>query len=318
MSSVDPFDDLRVATCSNGAPSARNLLVTVFGDTLLPLGADTAVSVQTLAALLASFGVSERLVRTSLTRLVNDDVLAVETTGRRSSYRVAPGALGLFRQADERIYRSSAPDWDGSWTMVVIDGSEATPARRARLRQELSWSGLGVVAPNVMASPLVDPEEAASVVAHVGDFENVLVSRARVIERDGTIGADELARRCAPLDEIGDRYLAFTERFHALERPGSTVLTTEEAFKLRILVVATFRRIVLADPLLPAELLPATWVGHRARATAGRIYRDVAARSDRFVAEVTDLDLRHTAADRFGSRSGSGIEIDVDRGGDRA
>jgi phenylacetic acid degradation operon negative regulatory protein len=111
---VDPLRDLREAACSNGAPSARNLLVTVFGDALLPLGAGTTASVAVLTELLGDFGVSERLVRTSLTRLVNDGLLAVESEGRRSSYGVAPDAHDLFRQADERIYRGAGPDWDGS------------------------------------------------------------------------------------------------------------------------------------------------------------------------------------------------------------
>ncbi len=301
---TDPLHDLRAATCSNGAPSARNLLVTVFGDTLLPLGDHTAVSVRTLADLLASFGVNERLVRTSLTRLVNDDLLAVRTTGRRSSYRVAPGALALFRHADERIYRGSAADWDGSWTIVVIDGTEATAARRARLRQELSWSGLGVVAPNVMASPVVDPDDAAAVVAHVGGFENVLVSRSRVIQTENTLGAEELARRCAALDEIGERYRMFTDRFHAFDEAVLAELTSEEAFKLRTLVVATFRRIVLTDPVLPGELLPIDWIGTDARAIAGRIYHAVVERSDRFVAEVTGLEPVRRGMRRFGGRPG--------------
>jgi phenylacetic acid degradation operon negative regulatory protein len=115
------LDDLRSAACSDGAPSARNLLVTVFGDALLPHGEETQISVRSLSRLLGAFGVNERLVRTSLTRLVNDGLLTTTAEGRRSFYRVAAPALDLFRQADQRIYRGTSDDWDGSWTIVVIE-----------------------------------------------------------------------------------------------------------------------------------------------------------------------------------------------------
>ena len=174
---------------------------------------DTQISVRSLSRLLATFGVNERLVRTSLTRLVNDGLLTTSTEGRRSFYRVAPQSLDLFRQADHRIYHGSADEWDGSWTIVVIDGSEATARRRAQLRQELAWAGLGSVAPNVMASPIVTAEAAAAVVGHVGGFANVLVSRSSVVEGEGTLGADELAHRVAALEEIAGRYARFIARY---------------------------------------------------------------------------------------------------------
>jgi len=264
----EPLGLLRSATISNGAPSARNLLVTVFGDALLPHGADTAVSVSSLAALLEPFAVSERLVRTSLTRLVNDGLLATRAVGRRSFYGVAPASVPLFRQADARIYGSRRAVWDRSWTLVVIDGSEATPAERARLRQRLTWAGLGGVAPNVMASPVVTAEEAALVVGQVGGFRNVLVSRSRLVEGSGTIDEDELARRCAPLDEVAAGYDQFVDRFECLERATLEALEPSDAFKLRTLLVATYRRLVLVDPLLPESLLPEGWAGSRARALA--------------------------------------------------
>jgi phenylacetic acid degradation operon negative regulatory protein len=285
------LEDLRRAACSDGAPSARNLLVTVFGDALLPHGPETTISVRALTALLASFDANERLVRTSLTRLVNDGLLATTVAGRRSYYGVAPTALGLFRQADQRIYRGAAGEWDGSWTIVVVDGTESTARRRAQLRQELAWAGFGVVAPNVMASPLVPAEDAASVVAHVGGFTNVLVSRSSVVESEGTLGADELAHRVAELDVIADHYGEFVARFERFDSGVLDAVDDAMAFKLRTLLVAEFRRIALADPQLPRQLLPEEWIGTRARRLAGAIYATVAVASERFLLDTADPSL---------------------------
>jgi len=281
---TDPVVRLRSATIANGAPSARNLLVTVFGDALLPHGIDTAVSVGSLAALLEPFGVSERLVRTSLTRLVNDGLLATRAVGRRSFYGVASASVPLFRQADARIYGSRRATWDRSWTIVVIDGSEATASERARLRQRLTWAGLGSVAPNVMASPVVTAEEAAFVIEQAGGFRNVLVSRSRLVEGASTIDEEELARRCAPLDEVAAGYDRFVDRFSDFERPALLGLEPAEAFKLRVLLIATYRRLVLVDPLLPESLLPEGWAGARARALAAFVYGGCADAAERHVA----------------------------------
>ena len=301
QSHASALDDLRSAACSDGAPSARNLLVTVFGDALLPHGESTRISVGSLTDLLAAFGVNERLVRTSLTRLVNDGLLAAEAEGRRSFYGVAETARELFRQADRRIYGGHVEEWDGSWTIVVIDGTEATASRRAQLRQELAWAGLGFVAPNVMASPVVPAETAARVVAHVGGFTNVLVSRSSVVESAVTLGADELARRVAALDGIATRYAAFTHRFGRFDEPALVALDDRLAFKLRTLLVAEFRRIALVDPQLPAELLPSDWIGTRARNIAAGVYAAVAERSERFLVATAEPVLAGPLAnpDRF-------------------
>lgn len=291
------LDDLRAATCSNGAPSARNLLVTVFGDALLPHGPATVASVASLTGLLSSFGVNERLVRTSLSRLVNDGLLAVRQDGRRSFYRVAPAASEMFAQADRRIYAGVATSWDGSWTIVVLDAGESTAAARSRLRQELAWAGLGTVAPNVMASPVVPADVAADVVAHVGGFDHVLVSRSRVIEGPGTLDADELARRCAPLGEIAEQYQAFVDRFERFSDVDVDTLAPIDAFKLRTLLVATFRRLVLADPLLPVELLPDDWIGARARDLAAGVYSGAAEPAEQFLVATIDPPLPGPAPD---------------------
>jgi phenylacetic acid degradation operon negative regulatory protein len=298
LASTSPIADLDAAMCSDGAPSARNLLVTVFGDVVVPAGPETEVTVQGLTAALADFGVNERLVRTSLTRLVNDGLLAVRTSGRRSFYRVAPTATDLFAAADERIYRGRPEPWDGHWTLVVLDGAESTPVRRATLRQELTSAGLGVVAPNVLASPVVAPSIVAETVARVAGFEQVLVMRSTVVPGAGLADPVALARRCSDLDGLEQRYDALADRFASFDDGRLDELDAARASKLRLLLVSTFRRVVLTDPMLSRELLPAEWAGDRARREATRVYHAVAERADRHL----EAQLEHpvgTSPSRF-------------------
>jgi phenylacetic acid degradation operon negative regulatory protein len=297
---ADALADLDTAVCSDGAPSARNLLVTVFGDVVAPLGPDAEVTVQELTALLTQFGVNERLVRTSLSRLVNEGLLAVRSSGRRSFYRVADRAIDLFAAADEQIYRGGARSWGGDWTVVVLDGAEATADRRATLRSELAAIGLGPVAPNVLASPIVSAAAAADVIARVGGFDQVLVMRSEVVPGVGLADRVALARRCVDLDGLEHGYAALATRFGTFADGCLAELDEVRATKLRLLVVSTFRRLVLADPMLPEELLPADWAGKDARRQAARLYAATAARSDGHLGRVLGREVR-TSPRRFGS-----------------
>jgi len=125
--------------------------------------------------------------------------------------------------------------------------------------------------------------------------------RSSVVEGEGTLGADELAHRVAALEEIAGRYAAFIGRYQDYLSGTLDALPPDLAFKLRTLLVAEFRRIALSDPQLPAQLLPADWIGNRARRLAGGIYAAVAATSEAFLVLTADPKLSRavTTADRF-------------------
>ena len=63
---------------------AGSLITTVFGDSIAPRGG--TVWLGSLIKVMAEFGVSERLVRTSVYRLVKDEWLRSDQVGRRSYY----------------------------------------------------------------------------------------------------------------------------------------------------------------------------------------------------------------------------------------
>ena len=96
-----------------------SLIITIFGDAIAPKGG--AVSLGSLIKLCGPFGITERLVRTSVARLAEDGWLTANAT--------------------RRIY-SAAPDrWNATWTLVLLPASDARA--REGLRKELSWLGSG-------------------------------------------------------------------------------------------------------------------------------------------------------------------------------
>lgn len=278
--------DLRHAVCSDGAPSARNLLVTLFGDCVAPHDVSAMIPVSVMSELLGPFGANERLIRTSLSRLANDEMLTVQSSGRRSFYGVHAAARELFATADQRIYGALHTAWDGQWTIVVLDGNESTAERRAELRAELSAAGLGIVAPNVMASPTVSAAEAARAVVRVGGLNNVLLTRSSVLECGATLGPSDLAARAIDLAEVTAQYDEFVARFGKYSVRSVAELDDALAFKLRVLLVSVYRRIVLDDPPLPAELLPTDWVGARARGLVAELYEACVVSGERHLIRV--------------------------------
>jgi phenylacetic acid degradation operon negative regulatory protein len=86
---------------------------------------------------------------------------------------------------------------------------------------------------------------------------------------------------------------AMYETFIALFRPllpllrdcEPAELTPERCFQIQLLLIHFYRRVVLKDPLLPEELLPAHWAGQTARQLCINIYQRVAPGALAFVGE---------------------------------
>src|SRR6516165_6898169 len=95
-----------------------SLLITIFGDAIAPRGG--AVTLGSLIRLAAPFGLTERLVRTSVARLAREGWLTAQRRGRRSEYRLTRNGAARFAAATRRIYGENPHDWNGRWTLVLL------------------------------------------------------------------------------------------------------------------------------------------------------------------------------------------------------
>ena len=75
---------------------AGSLLITIFGDAIAPRGG--AVTLGSLIRLAAPFGLTERLVRTSVARLAQRRLAVARRAGRRSEYRLSPQRAAALRR----------------------------------------------------------------------------------------------------------------------------------------------------------------------------------------------------------------------------
>jgi phenylacetic acid degradation operon negative regulatory protein len=293
--SVDPFTS---ATRTLAARFRRqrplrggSLLVTILGDAIAPRGG--CIALASLIQLARPFGLTERLVRTSISRLANEEWVSSQRVGRSSYYSLtAPGRI-RFAEATQRIYGAAPDSWDGQWTLVVVP--PALKRLRDDLREELRWLGFGQLTSS----------RGGGVFAHPTHREDEIRARLAELERDGqlivirgnsTVRASDthLVAMGWDFGDLTRRYRRFIGMFaparDALNGPlndtGGNDAGGETSFVLRTLLLHEYRKIHLRDPLLPASLLPPAWAGTDAYDLCRRLYAAVFPASERYLSQT--------------------------------
>ncbi len=261
-----------------------SLITTVFGDAIAPRGG--TVWLGSLINVMAEFGVSERLVRTSVFRLVKDGWLQSNQIGRRSYYSLTDQGRERFEQATHRIYGTPASHWDGEWCLLLL--SMLDTESKDMVRKECGWLGFGPLSANVLAHPSPDLTELDVTIHRLGVADSLVVMSGRTIKTETAMR--ELARSCWSLDDIDVRYRVFLQRFRPLMKALSapSQLSEKSAFIARTLLIQDYRKVLLRDPWLPAELLPANWHGAAAYQLCRNLYRVVHTDADSYLNETIE------------------------------
>lgn len=250
-----------------------SLIITVFGDSISQHGG--SVWLGSLIEALEPFGLNQRLVRTSVYRLIQEGWLDSTQVGRRSYYRFTEFGLRQYQKAARRIYAQSRQDWDGKWTLVmpayVVDDA------REQMRKELTWAGFGQLTAGVMARPGAERQSLDETLQELEIHDKVVVMTASTEDLLSQSALKQLSASCWNLDQLEARYLEFLDKFRPLQAaiPKTGPLDPKSCFQLRSLLVHEYRRILLKDSDLPQELLPNDWAGNAAQLLTANIYKRV-------------------------------------------
>ncbi|THC42808.1 phenylacetic acid degradation operon negative regulatory protein PaaX [Massilia sp. Mn16-1_5] len=259
---------------------SKSLVMTVMGDAIAPHGG--AVWLGSLIELLAPLGVTDRLVRTSVFRLVQEGWLNASREGRRSRYAFEPRSLPRFQRADRRIYAPPGLHWDGRWTLVLAPNGSIDGDLRTAVRKELEWAGFAMLGPGMLAHPAADAEGLLDALDRTGGRDKVFVLSAAELPDVGSRPLGELVGEGWDLTAVARSYVDFIARFTPLLELLRTApaLAPADAFAVRSLLIHAYRRLQLHDPMLPIELLPDPWPGSDAYAVARAIYLLVYAQAE--------------------------------------
>ena len=215
--------------------SARSVVLSLLLGTHPP-----ELPVKELVRAVEPFGVGGSTLRAALSRMV----AAGDLRRTDAVYRLSDRLLARQRRQDEAV-QARTRAWDGGWEMVVITATGRGPAERADLRTRLTALRLAELREGVwlrpanLSRPLPD------------DLEQVGQSYTARPDRP----APELAAQLWPLDTWAATARSLLARVAEAHRPAD-----------RFAAFAAVVRHLLADPVLPPELLPEGWPGARLRA----------------------------------------------------
>jgi phenylacetic acid degradation operon negative regulatory protein len=246
-----------------------SVIVTVYGDAIVPRGG--SVWLGTLVEFFKALDVGDGVVRTAMSRLAADGWLERTRIGRNSFYHLTAKGRATFRQATEHIYGGRAQPWNGRFELLLLGSARE---RESDARSRLATAGFGAAAPGLWLAPAGTPVPPAAAEAALRLDAGCDLATAR-----------KLAARCWPLERTAGAY----DRFLGVFAPLAAALRAKgpiselDAFAARILLVHEYRRIVLRDPILPAELLPAGWPGAEARELCAGLYHRLLPASERWL-----------------------------------
>lgn len=279
------LDRLVDALHARGRLRVWSLIITIFGDAIVPRGGKAGLSV--LQEIMTRLNIENGALRTAMSRLAADGWVVREKSGRNSIYALAASGRHAFDEATRRIYASGPPNWDGCWVVAVGLPGHTTPAE--------SMSSAGFV--KTAGETWLRPETEASPALPAG-LDNMLVLHANGLSvPKGVEGFWQVG-------DIATSYHSLAEQLAPLAASDSRIsdLLPLDAMAVRSLVIHDWRRTVLRDPCLPAQLLPADWPGEAARAMVRSIYTRLAPASEQWLDDMglaPLIDPTHFAG-RFG------------------
>lgn len=256
------------------------MVVTVFGDVVSQHGG--WIWLGSLIEALEAFGFNERLVRTAVYRLVQNDWLQVSKVGRRSYYCFTENAKGHYAKAARRIYAGPAPSWDGAWTLVIP--ASVSDDKREEFRKSLNWQGFNTLSPGLYAHPSSERTSLDETLQELGIVDQVVVLSAQTTDPQSQASIRELASRRWKLNDLAEAYQDLVDFYRtAADAYSKKQVSAEDCFHLRTLLIHDYRRILLRDPDFPEEMLPQGWIGLQAHDLVRRLYRTLAADSLQYI-----------------------------------
>ena len=206
-----------------------------------------------LIRLTADFGIREPTLRVALTRRVGAGALVRSADG----YRLSDRLLARQRRQDDAL-DPKLRRWDGTWSTLVITSVGTDARTRATLRTTLQAKRFGELREGVWMRP-------ANLDLQLTDE---LRGRVRVLAAHDDDPAGLVAALWDLPTWVGTGHRLLDDLSGASDVPA------------RFVAAAATVRHLLADPVLPPELLPDDWPGDALRTAYHDFAADLVARRD--------------------------------------
>ncbi|NPV92363.1 MAG: hypothetical protein HPY50_16480 [Firmicutes bacterium] len=246
--------------------SVTGILLFLFNVFLLEQGI-TAVPLRKIFKLMEPFRKNETAIRMGLSRGVKNGLLVNYKQDQEVYYRITEEVIEGFNYWQSRLssfrdrVREQVADWDGFWSMVVINQAPEIE-RTVDFTDALLQLGYGRMSNRYLwLCPFERGDLVKALAVRFGINKSVLSFQSRLTE-PGT--ADMLAAEIWPIRGLSERYREYLSK---LEEAASAVdFNSSAADFLPFLHTQGFELFEINedDPQLPLSLLPGDWPGVKA------------------------------------------------------
>ena len=249
-----------------------SIIVTVFGDAIMPRGG--VVSLSSLQNILGLLDVESNAVRTAMSRLASDGWVKRQKIGRQSFCSLTRSGQGLFETASERIYAHSLNDWDETFEVVLRN--EDSHKTRSAFKREMRQHGFGSPISDLYLRPARES-------GPFQDTDKVLATMRANNLVSGSI--QEFVSLSWPMDDLNQAYTDLKNKFEPIfdSVEAGTGFSPAESLVVRTLLVHDWRKLVLQDVDLPVCYKPKGWVGEDARVMVAKIYQSLVKSSEQYL-----------------------------------
>lgn len=270
--------------------NTRSMIFTLYGDYISHYGNE--IWIGSLIRLLEEFGHNDQSVRAAISRMGKQGWVTSSKKGNKSYYSLTKMGVARIEEAAKRIFKLHPEKWDGYWRTLTYTIPEEKRNLRDELRQELVWSGFGMLLNSCWISP-----------NNLEDEVNILIKKYKiepyvhffVSEYKGPAKNETLVNTCWDIDNINSKYEDFITKYskkYVVDKNKiiNGEMTDAECFVERTKLVHEYRKFLFIDPGLPEELLPGKWLGGHAASLFSDYYKTLAEPANRFFESVFEKD----------------------------
>lgn len=221
-----------------------------------------------LVELLGEFDISPASARAAIRRLAARGLLTVSRNGRTTAYGIPARTSEVIIERTHRMltFGTTAPAWDGQWTVVTFSVPEQDRGLRTALRSRLRVLRFAALYDGVWISPHDLAAPALTALDELG-------LRSATVFRAAEVPGPAPAVTAFDLGPLAAEYESFVERYEqVLTGLDAGLISPAQALRTRTELRVDWRRFPETDPDLPADLLPAGWARDRAQKVFLQIY----------------------------------------------
>jgi phenylacetic acid degradation operon negative regulatory protein len=249
--------------------SCKTFLVTIFGDVVSQHG--NWIWLGSLVKALEPLGYSERLVRTSVNRLLKEDWLQMKSSGRKSYYSFTAKAQGHYTKAARRIYANDSTSNKDQW--LIIFTSFVNDKLLPELKKQLHWLGFSSLTSGVYAHPGCSIKSLHETIQELNLSDAVVIFDSQIHNNSSLKVLKQLVFEKWQLDQLQQKYLNLITNYKPFIE--TIKFNPQQCFMMRVLLIHEYRRILLSDHELTDEMLPDNWQGHAARKMVKSLYSKI-------------------------------------------